>query len=164
MIKNQSGSIRRRCVLATCALTFFAMATTVAAQSASPGASAADKGGANANQPSNTMKGAPAASRGTQGMLGSQGMQGAQDKAASADMRGMMMKGMKEMDVMPMTGDTDRDFAAMMRIHHQGAVDMAQAELQHGKDATMRGMAKKIIDSQKKEIKEFDQWLAKRKH
>ena len=160
MLKNQSGSIRRRCVLVTCALTFFAMATTVAAQFASPGASATDKSGANANPPSNTMKGAPASSRGTQGTMG---MQGTQDKATSADMRGMMMKGMMEMDAMSMTGDTDRDFAAMMRIHHQGAVDMAEAELHHGKDATMRGMAKKIIDSQKKEIKEFDRWLAEHK-
>jgi uncharacterized protein (DUF305 family) len=36
-------------------------------------------------------------------------------------------------------------------------------QLKNGKDPKMRAMAKKIIEDQKKEIKEFDQWLAKRK-
>ena len=40
---------------------------------------------------------------------------------------------------------------------------MANVELQQGKDAKLRGMAKSIISSQKKEIKEFDEWLAKHK-
>ena len=40
---------------------------------------------------------------------------------------------------------------------------MAQMELKSGKDASMRAMAKKIIDAQEKEIKQFDQWLAKHK-
>ena len=70
-----------------------------------------------------------------------------------------MMKGMQEM---PMSGDTDRDFAAMMKIHHQGAIDMAQAELASGKDPQLRKMAQSIISAQKKEIKEFDDWMKKR--
>ena len=74
------------------------------------------------------------------------------------------MKGMmKHMDSMKMTGNTDVDFATMMKMHHQGAIDMAQMELQSGKDAKMRAMAKRIIKDQQKEIKEFDQWLGKRK-
>ncbi|MEO8486366.1 MAG: DUF305 domain-containing protein [Betaproteobacteria bacterium] len=79
------------------------------------------------------------------------------------DMRGSMMGMMKNMETMKTTGDTDRDFAAMMKIHHQGAIDMAQMELKNGKDATMRAMAKRIIDAQQKEIREFDQWLGKKK-
>ena len=62
-----------------------------------------------------------------------------------------------------MSGDTDRDFAMMMKVHHQGAIDMARMELKDGKDAKMRAMAKGIIEAQQKEIKEFDQWLEKRK-
>jgi uncharacterized protein (DUF305 family) len=69
-----------------------------------------------------------------------------------------MMKGMQEM---PMSGDTDRDFAAMMKMHHQGAIDMAQAELASGKDPQLRKMAQGIISAQKKEIKEFDDWMKK---
>ena len=75
-----------------------------------------------------------------------------------------MMKGMKDMEAMKSSGNVDHDFAMMMKKHHESALDMAQVELQHGKDAKMRSMAKNIIASQKKEIKEFDQWLAKQKH
>ena len=67
------------------------------------------------------------------------------------------------MESMKMTGDTDRDFAAIMKAHHRGAIDMAQMELQSGKDAKMRAMAKRIIKDQQKELKELDQWLGKRK-
>lgn len=80
-----------------------------------------------------------------------------------ADMRESMMGMMKSMESMKMSGDTDRDFAMMMKMHHQGAIDMAEMELKNGKDAKMRAMAKGIIQAQRKEIKEFDQWLAKRK-
>jgi len=83
--------------------------------------------------------------------------------ATGEDMRGSMMGMMKSMDSMKMTGDTDRDFATMMKMHHQGAIDMAQMELQSGKDAKMRAMAKGIVEAQQKEIKEFDRWLGKRK-
>lgn len=83
--------------------------------------------------------------------------------AAGGDMRGSMMGMTKNMESMKMTGDTDRDFATMMKMHHQGAIDMAQMELQNGKDAKMRAMAKRIIKAQQKEIKEFDQWLGKPK-
>jgi uncharacterized protein (DUF305 family) len=30
------------------------------------------------------------------------------------------------------TGNVDQDFVAMIVPHHQGAIDMAQAELRHG--------------------------------
>ena len=73
------------------------------------------------------------------------------------------MKGMKDMESMPMTGDMDHDFAMMMKKHHESAVEMANVELKYGKDATLRKMANDIIKSQKKEINEFDQWLAKHK-
>jgi uncharacterized protein (DUF305 family) len=90
-------------------------------------------------------------------------MPGMPGMAAGGDMRGTMTGMMKNMDSVKVTGDTDRDFATMMKIHHQGAIDMAQMELKSGKDAKMRAMAKRIIEAQQKEIKEFDQWLAKRK-
>ena len=79
------------------------------------------------------------------------------------DMRGSMTGMMKNMEAVKMTGDADRDFASMMKMHHQGAIDMAQVELKSGKDAKMRSMAKKIIIAQQKEIKEIDQWLGKPK-
>lgn len=59
-----------------------------------------------------------------------------------------------------MTGDADRDFASMMIAHHQGAIDMARVELQHGKDPALKAMAQKVIDDQSKEIKDLQDWLS----
>ena len=83
--------------------------------------------------------------------------------AGSADMKQSMMSGMDGMQKMQMSGDTDKDFAMMMKIHHQGALDMAQMELTHGKSPIMKAMAKNIIAAQKKEIAQFDRWLATQK-
>ena len=75
-----------------------------------------------------------------------------------------MMAGMDKMNhdmaAVPMTGNADRDFAAMMIPHHQGAIDMAQAELRHGKDPAMRKLATDVIAAQKKEIAMMHRWLA----
>ena len=85
------------------------------------------------------------------GMMGSDGM------------KQSMMKGMDSMQKMPMSGDTDKDFAMMMKMHHQQGVEMAQMEIAHGKSPAMKSMAKKIVAAQNKEIAEFDRWLAKQK-
>ena len=91
-------------------------------------------------------------------------MGGMQSSASgSADMKQSMMSGMDSMQKMQMSGDTDKDFAMMMKVHHQGAVDMAQMELAHGKSPIMKAMAKNIIAAQKKEIAQFDRWLATQK-
>ncbi|CAN5506329.1 hypothetical protein BH10PSE11_BH10PSE11_13510 [soil metagenome] len=50
------------------------------------------------------------------------------------------------------SGDPDRDFAAMMIPHHQGAVDMARIQLQFGKDPVLRRLAQGIIVEQLQEI------------
>lgn len=63
-----------------------------------------------------------------------------------------MMQDMKQ----PMSGDADKDFAMMMMAHHQGAIDMSEVELKYGKDKTLRAMAEKVIEAQKKEIKELE--------
>lgn len=81
----------------------------------------------------------------------------------SADMKQSMKAGMDGMQQMQSSGDTDKDFAMMMKMHHQQALDMAEMELAHGKSAELKAMAKKIISGQKKEIAQFDRWLAKQK-
>jgi uncharacterized protein (DUF305 family) len=83
--------------------------------------------------------------------------------SGTTDMKGSMMVGMDEMQKMPMTGDTDKDFAMMMKIHHQQAVHMAELLLKTGKSPEMKSMARQIIAAQKKEIAQFDKWLAKQK-
>jgi len=52
----------------------------------------------------------------------------------------------------PMTGDPDHDFAVMMIPHHQGAIDMAKAELLYGKDPVLRRLAQEIVVTQDSEI------------
>lgn len=81
----------------------------------------------------------------------------------SSDMKQSMKAGMDGMQQMQTTGDMDKDFATMMKMHHQQALDMAEMQLAHGKSAELKAMAKKIIAGQKKEIAQFDRWLAKQK-
>ena len=50
------------------------------------------------------------------------------------------------------SGDADRDFARMMIPHHQGAIDMAIAELRYGKDKRLMRLAQEIIVEQQQEI------------
>lgn len=52
----------------------------------------------------------------------------------------------------PMNGDPDHDFASMMIPHHQGAVNMAKAELLFGKNPVLRRLAQEIIVTQNSEI------------
>ena len=60
----------------------------------------------------------------------------------------------------PPSGDADRDFATMMIPHHQGAVEMAEAELRFGRDPVLRRLAQGIIVEQRQEIAVMRQALA----
>ena len=62
-----------------------------------------------------------------------------------------MSKMMADMTIKP-TGDVDRDFVAMMVPHHQGAIDMAKAELKYGHNEQLRRIAQEIIVTQQQEI------------
>lgn len=62
-----------------------------------------------------------------------------------------MARMMFGMSVEPL-GDVDRDFVAMMTPHHQGAIDMAVAELRYGRNEQLRRIAQEIIVDQQQEI------------
>ena len=62
-----------------------------------------------------------------------------------------MTKMMIDMGIRP-SGNVDRDFVAMMTPHHQGAIEMAQAELRYGHNERLRRMAQEIIVTQLQEI------------
>jgi uncharacterized protein (DUF305 family) len=53
------------------------------------------------------------------------------------------------------SGDVDRDFVAMMVPHHQGAVDMAKAELKYGHNEQLLQLAREIVANQQQEIKKM---------
>jgi uncharacterized protein (DUF305 family) len=62
-----------------------------------------------------------------------------------------MTKMMVDLGIRP-SGDVDADFVAMMVPHHQGAIEMAQAELRYGRNEPLRRMAQEIIVTQLQEI------------
>jgi len=68
-----------------------------------------------------------------------------------AENESAMNKMMSDMAVKP-TGDVDVDFVAMMVPHHQGAVDLAQAELKYGHNERLRRLAQQIIANRQSEI------------
>lgn len=80
---------------------------------------------------------------------------------ASKEMHETMMKGMQDMQALPMSSDPDHDFAVMMKHHHQMGMKMAEIELKHGKNPEMKTMAKETIKSQGKETQQLEAWLGK---
>lgn len=62
---------------------------------------------------------------------------------------------MDRMMAMPMTNDPEIDFAKMMIMHHQGAMNMANVQLQEGKNDSLKRTAQKIIREQQMEIQQF---------
>ena len=79
----------------------------------------------------------------------------------SDEMMKSMMRGMESMQKMQMSGDTDKDFAMLMKIHHQQALEMAKPQIAHGKSPDLKAMARKIIKDQTKEIAQLDAWMKK---
>src|ERR1700739_2256400 len=68
-----------------------------------------------------------------------------------ADNVSAMTKMMTDMGIQP-SGDVDTDFVAMMVPHHQGAIEMAQAELRFGRNEQLRRLSQEIIVTQQQEI------------
>jgi uncharacterized protein (DUF305 family) len=75
-----------------------------------------------------------------------------------------LMMGMDEMNTQMMKGmtasDIDVAFVCGMIPHHQGAINMAKAELAHGDSDWAKQMAQKVIEAQEQEIADMLNWLA----
>src|SRR4029077_10220530 len=93
------------------------------------------------------------ASHGASTTLQSTGLpaRSADEAAFLAENDAAMKKMMTDMTITP-TGDVDADFVGMMVPHHQGAVDMARAELRYGRNEQLRRIAQEIIVEQMQEI------------
>jgi uncharacterized protein (DUF305 family) len=85
---------------------------------------------------------------------------GPMDDAHHAMMMGMD-KMHADMDMGMQAEDIDVAFVCGMIPHHQGAIDMAKAELAYGDDPWAREMAQRVIDAQEAEIAQMKEWLAK---
>ena len=73
-------------------------------------------------------------------------------RKADADLDKSMERMHAEMQKVHYSGNADADFASLMVPHHQGAVQMAEVELQFGSDPRLRRLAQEIILTQQSEI------------
>ncbi|EHR50664.1 hypothetical protein SacmaDRAFT_2418 [Saccharomonospora marina XMU15] len=85
--------------------------------------------------------------------------------AAGSDMEGMDHGSMSEPGMMSdqelarleQAGGSEFDvmWTQLMIEHHQGAIEMAKAELREGSDAEAKALARRIVDAQEAEIREM---------
>ncbi len=74
------------------------------------------------------------------------------------------MKKMHELaDIQFITGNIDNDFATLLTIHHQGAIENSEAYLMYGNDPYLLDKAKSMIEMQTMEITELKNWLMEHK-
>ena len=90
-----------------------------------------------------------------------------EDAEADSDMGGMDhggsgMMSSEEMDELESLegAEFDQQFLTMMKEHHEGAVEMAETELEDGEYPPALELAQQIIDAQEAEIEEMDQLLS----
>jgi uncharacterized protein (DUF305 family) len=89
------------------------------------------------------------------------GQGGGSGDMAGESMMTLMERNMDQMKDVRSLGSNDKDFASMMKIHHVGAVEMAQLQLSRGTDQQLKDMAQNIIREQQREVREFDAFLSK---
>lgn len=74
-------------------------------------------------------------------------------------MTGLIKRNTDKLIAIESSGDIDIDFALMMKILQEGGVEMAEEELTNGKDAEMKQVAQLMISEQKKQIRDFEEFL-----
>lgn len=86
-------------------------------------------------------------------MMGGHGSQSAMGSGMSGAMEGMMT------GLEGKTGDAfDQAFLSEMIMHHEGAVEMAEAALKSAKHQEIKDMAQAIISAQTSEITQMKLW------
>lgn len=69
-----------------------------------------------------------------------------------------MHTAMMDMQGMKMSGNVDKDFAAMMAVHHRQAIRMAEIEMAHGTSPELKAMAARMSKDQAAEIKKLERF------
>lgn len=82
------------------------------------------------------------------------------DSAGSTSLMSTMDEVMRTMKSISSAGNTDIDFASLMKAHHAGAIEMAEMEVEQGSDTVIINMAKKMIANQRMEISAFNKFLS----
>lgn len=56
---------------------------------------------------------------------------------------------------------SEQHFIEMMRMHHEGGIEMAQLALEKSQNAEIKKVSQKIIDAQTSEVAQFTKWKNK---
>ena len=80
--------------------------------------------------------------------------------AFSSEFMENMNKSMQATENQPLSSNVDMDFASLMKVHHQSALDDARTYLKHGNNEKLKAMANGMIGKQEQEINELTAWLA----
>jgi uncharacterized protein (DUF305 family) len=157
--------MKRSIVSVAAALALFGMAAPASAQQTqSQGASSSMAGHSDMAAGSQALpeqcRAAGANMPQSQGMdMPGMSMQGTTD-AQKAYMEAMMKMHPPMMTAIQ-AKDPDVAFICGMLPHHQGAIDMARAELKYGDNPEAKRMAEKVIKDQGEEIEKMTAWLKK---
>lgn len=59
-----------------------------------------------------------------------------------------------------LNGDPDHDYAHLLILHHQDAIEMAEVQVQNGQNEELKALAQQIIDNNQQEIGELETWVS----
>lgn len=82
------------------------------------------------------------------------------DTTSGTSMQQLMNTMMDDMHAQKSTGNNDVDFAQMMLVHHQGAVKMAELQIDKGGSEPLKEFSRNVVKTQMAEIDSFKRILA----
>ena len=94
------------------------------------------------------------------------GQQGASDNAGSTTQQGngaeqltAAIEGtMQQITQQELNGDADHDYAHLLILHFQDAIEMANVEIEQGKNQDLKALAQMIVDENQRQISELENW------
>lgn len=99
---------------------------------------------------------------GTTGQEGTSNQQGAtgQQGDPAQQLRAATEGTMEQLQQQELNGDADHDYAHLLIMHFEDAIEMAQVELQHGQDPELKRLAQQIVDENQRQISELETWTS----
>lgn len=79
---------------------------------------------------------------------------------ASEQLRAATEGTLNQMQSAALNGDPDHDYAHLLILHHQDAIELAEVEVQNGQNEELKAIAQQIIDNNQQEIGELETWVS----
>lgn len=96
---------------------------------------------------------------GTEDATNSQQQMGAAGDA-SEQLRAATEGTLNQLQSAGLNGDPDHDYAHLLILHHQDAIEMAEVQVQSGQNEELKALAQQIIDNNRQEIGELETWVS----